>query len=110
MYWKRLEGNTCQIYWISKKNSKGFSKKKKKIDIYAYRYTQTQVQFFFFFFFFLSSLCMVSAVEKLGGKCLPCIVDIRDESQVISAVEEAVKKFGGIDILVNNASAISLTG
>ncbi|XP_030852307.1 hydroxysteroid dehydrogenase-like protein 2 [Strongylocentrotus purpuratus] len=48
-------------------------------------------------------------VEKLGGKCLPCIVDIREESQVISAVEEAVKKFGGIDILVNNASAISLT-
>ncbi|XP_054765223.2 hydroxysteroid dehydrogenase-like protein 2 [Lytechinus pictus] len=48
-------------------------------------------------------------VEKAGGKCLPCIVDIREESQVASAVEEAVKKFGGIDILVNNASAISLT-
>lgn len=49
-------------------------------------------------------------VEAAGGKCLPCVVDIRDEKQVASAVEEAVKKFGGIDILVNNASAISLTG
>lgn len=41
---------------------------------------------------------------------MPCQVDIRDEDQVQKAVEEAVKKFGGIDILVNNASAISLTG
>jgi len=41
---------------------------------------------------------------------LSCVVDVRDENQVRSAVEEAVKKFGGIDILVNNASAISLTG
>lgn len=41
---------------------------------------------------------------------MPCVVDVRDEKQVRSAVEEAVKKFGGIDILVNNASAISLTG
>ncbi|KAF7286115.1 hydroxysteroid dehydrogenase like 2 [Rhynchophorus ferrugineus] len=49
-------------------------------------------------------------VEKAGGKSLPCVVDIRDESQVKKAVDEAVKKFGGIDILVNNASAISLTG
>ncbi|XP_069694280.1 hydroxysteroid dehydrogenase-like protein 2 isoform X2 [Periplaneta americana] len=49
-------------------------------------------------------------VEAAGGKCLPCVVDIRDENQVASAVQEAVKKFGGIDILVNNASAISLTG
>ncbi|KAL1130421.1 hypothetical protein AAG570_011669, partial [Ranatra chinensis] len=49
-------------------------------------------------------------VEELGGKCLPCIVDVRDEQQVKSAVENAVKKFGSIDILVNNASAISLTG
>lgn len=48
-------------------------------------------------------------VEKAGGKCLPCVVDVRDEVQVRGAVEEAVKKFGGIDILVNNASAISLT-
>lgn len=36
-------------------------------------------------------------------------MDIRDEKQVINAVESAVAKFGGIDILVNNASAISLT-
>ncbi|XP_078656350.1 hydroxysteroid dehydrogenase-like protein 2 [Branchiostoma floridae x Branchiostoma belcheri] len=49
-------------------------------------------------------------VEAAGGKCLPCIVDIRFEDQVQSAVEQAVQKFGGIDILVNNASAISPTG
>jgi NADP-dependent 3-hydroxy acid dehydrogenase YdfG len=50
------------------------------------------------------------SVEDAGGKCLPCVVDVRDEKQVLSAVEEAVKRFGGIDIVVNNASAISLTG
>ncbi|NP_001040436.1 hydroxysteroid dehydrogenase [Bombyx mori] len=49
-------------------------------------------------------------IEALGGKALPCIVDVRDEKQVQKAVDEAVKKFNGIDILVNNASAISLTG
>ena len=49
-------------------------------------------------------------VEDVGGKCLPFIVDVRDENAVESAVNEAVKTFGGIDILVNNASAISLTG
>ncbi len=49
-------------------------------------------------------------VEKAGGKCLPCVVDIRDEAQVAAAVKSATDKFGGIDILVNNASAISLTG
>ncbi|XP_078573691.1 hydroxysteroid dehydrogenase-like protein 2 isoform X2 [Branchiostoma floridae x Branchiostoma japonicum] len=49
-------------------------------------------------------------IEAAGGKCLPCIVDIRYEDQVQSAVEQAVQKFGGIDVLVNNASAISLTG
>lgn len=49
-------------------------------------------------------------MEKAGGKGLPCIVDVRDENQVKSAVQAAVEKFGGIDILVNNASAISLTG
>lgn len=41
---------------------------------------------------------------------MPCIVDVRSEDEVRKAVDEAVKKFGGIDILVNNASAISLTG
>lgn len=49
-------------------------------------------------------------IEKVGGKCLPCKVDIRNESEVEKAVEECVQKFGGIDILINNASAISLTG
>lgn len=48
-------------------------------------------------------------VEEAGGKALPCVVDIRDEAQITKAVEEAVAKFGGIDIVVNNASAISLT-
>lgn len=48
-------------------------------------------------------------VEKAGGKALPCIVDIRFEDQVEAAVAKAVETFGGIDILVNNASAIMLT-
>lgn len=51
-----------------------------------------------------------SEIEAAGGKALPCIVDVRDEAQVIDAVENAVAKFGSIDIVVNNASAISLTG
>eukprot|EP00026_Physarum_polycephalum_P018037 Phypoly_transcript_19470.p1 GENE.Phypoly_transcript_19470~~Phypoly_transcript_19470.p1 ORF type:complete len:156 (+),score=21.07 Phypoly_transcript_19470:32-469(+) len=49
-------------------------------------------------------------IEAAGGKCLPCVVDIRYEDQVQAAVDKAVATFGGIDILVNNASAISLTG
>ncbi len=49
-------------------------------------------------------------IEKAGGKALACVVDVRDEAQIAAAVAEAVKRFGGIDILVNNASAISLTG
>lgn len=49
-------------------------------------------------------------VEAAGGKALPCVVDIRDEQQIGDAVQKAVDAFGGIDILVNNASAISLTG
>lgn len=49
-------------------------------------------------------------VEDAGGKALACVVDIRDEQSVLSSVKETVEKFGGIDILVNNASAISLTG
>nr|XP_019605103.1 PREDICTED: hydroxysteroid dehydrogenase-like protein 2 [Rhinolophus sinicus] len=48
-------------------------------------------------------------IEAAGGKALPCIVDVRDEQQISNAVAKAVEKFGGIDILVNNASAISLT-
>jgi citronellol/citronellal dehydrogenase len=49
-------------------------------------------------------------IEAAGGKALPLPVDIRFEEQVYRAVELAVSRFGGIDILVNNASAISLTG
>ncbi|TAE66539.1 MAG: NAD(P)-dependent oxidoreductase [Bacteroidetes bacterium] len=48
-------------------------------------------------------------VEKAGGKALPLVVDVREETQVYDAVKQAVEKFGGIDILVNNASAIQLT-
>ncbi|MDP1749996.1 MAG: SDR family oxidoreductase, partial [Reyranella sp.] len=49
-------------------------------------------------------------IEKAGGKALPIACDIRDEQSVEEAVAETVAKFGGIDVLVNNASAISLTG
>jgi citronellol/citronellal dehydrogenase len=48
-------------------------------------------------------------IEAAGGKALPLQVDIREEANVLDAVRQAVEKFGGIDILVNNASAISLT-
>jgi NAD(P)-dependent dehydrogenase (short-subunit alcohol dehydrogenase family)/putative sterol carrier protein len=48
-------------------------------------------------------------VEAAGGKAFPCVVDIRDEGQVKESVAKGVEKFGGIDIVVNNASAISLT-
>lgn len=48
-------------------------------------------------------------IEKAGGKALACIVDVRDEQQVRNAVQQAAEKFGGIDIVINNASAISLT-
>ncbi len=50
------------------------------------------------------------AIERAGGRALACRTDVRDEEQVASAVARAVETFGGIDILVNNASAISLTG
>jgi len=49
-------------------------------------------------------------IEQAGGKALPLIVDVRDEANVLDAVAQTVAKFGGIDICVNNASAISLTG
>ncbi|MES2973819.1 MAG: NAD(P)-dependent oxidoreductase [Pseudomonadota bacterium] len=48
-------------------------------------------------------------VKAAGGQALPLSVDIRDEAAVAAAVAKAVETFGGIDILVNNASAISLT-
>ena len=49
-------------------------------------------------------------IEAAGGQCLPVQCDIRDEGQIARAVRAGVERFGGIDILVNNASAISLTG
>ena len=48
-------------------------------------------------------------IEAAGGHALALQTDIRDEANVLAAVEQAVARFGGIDILVNNASAISLT-
>jgi citronellol/citronellal dehydrogenase len=49
-------------------------------------------------------------IETAGGKALPVLCDIRDEAQVGEAVQKTVERFGGIDICVNNASAIQLTG
>ena len=48
-------------------------------------------------------------IEEVGGTALPIVCDIRYEEQVEAAVEEAANKFGGIDICINNASAIHLT-
>ena len=48
-------------------------------------------------------------IEAAGGKALPIIVDVRSEENVQEAIQKTVDTFGGIDILVNNASAISLT-
>ena len=50
-----------------------------------------------------------AAIEKAGGGALPLAVDIRDEAAVRDALDKAAAKFGGIDIVVNNASAIQLT-
>ncbi len=49
-------------------------------------------------------------IEAAGGQALPMIADIRFDDQVEAAIEKTIETFGGIDILVNNASAISLTG
>src|SRR5258706_2054069 len=49
-------------------------------------------------------------IDAAGGHALPIVCDIRDEASVHAAVEATVRQFGGIDILVNNASAFSLTG
>ncbi|MCG7508722.1 SDR family oxidoreductase [Mesorhizobium retamae] len=49
-------------------------------------------------------------IEKAGGKALPALCDIREEAQVAEAVAKTAERFGGIDICVNNASAIQLTG
>src|SRR5215475_5486077 len=48
-------------------------------------------------------------IEKAGGKALPILCDIRDEAQLAAAVEQTASKFDGIDILINNASAINLS-
>jgi len=49
-------------------------------------------------------------IEAVGGRALPLVVDVRDEAQVAAGVAATVKTFGGIDICINNASAIQLTG
>ncbi|MFZ1773311.1 MAG: NAD(P)-dependent oxidoreductase [Rhizobiaceae bacterium] len=49
-------------------------------------------------------------IEAAGGRALPVLCDIREEAQVASAVEQTVEAFGGIDIVINNASAIQLSG
>lgn len=48
-------------------------------------------------------------IEAAGGKALPILMDVREEDQVAAAIEKTVATFGGLDILVNNASAIQLT-
>src|SRR5690349_20468889 len=45
-------------------------------------------------------------IQKAGGRALPLVVDIRDEGRVAQAARETAETFGGIDILINNASAI----
>jgi citronellol/citronellal dehydrogenase len=52
----------------------------------------------------------VEEIEAAGGRGLACITDIRSEEQVQAAVDNTLAAFGGIDILINNASAIQLTG
>jgi citronellol/citronellal dehydrogenase len=51
----------------------------------------------------------VAEIERAGGKGLACVCDVRFEDQVTTAVARTLEAFGGIDVLVNNASAISLT-
>jgi citronellol/citronellal dehydrogenase len=53
---------------------------------------------------------VAAEVEAAGGRALPLQVDIREEEAVLAAVRQTVDAFGGIDVLVNNASAISITG
>lgn len=49
-------------------------------------------------------------IEAAGGKCLPLVMDVRDEERVAQCAREAAEHFGGIDVLINNASAIYLAG
>ncbi len=51
-----------------------------------------------------------AAIESAGGHALPVVCDVRDDDQIAAAIASGVAAFGGIDVLVNNASAISLTG
>ena len=48
-------------------------------------------------------------IEAAGGQALPVVVDVRDEASVQAAVDKAVERFGGVDVCVNNASALQLT-
>src|SRR3990170_2237968 len=48
-------------------------------------------------------------IEQAGGHVLPLVVDVRDETAVKTAIEQSAAHFGGLDIVVNNASAIQLT-
>jgi len=50
-----------------------------------------------------------AAIEKAGGHALPLMVDVREEASVKAAIEQTAARFGGIDIVINNASAIQLT-
>jgi citronellol/citronellal dehydrogenase len=52
---------------------------------------------------------VAAEVEAAGGKALPLVLDVRDEAAIAGAMEQAAARFGGIDVLVNNASAINLT-
>ena len=52
---------------------------------------------------------VAAEVEQAGGKALAIQLDVRDDAVIRDAVEQAVQRFGGIDVLVNNASAINLT-
>src|ERR1700689_2857521 len=56
-----------------------------------------------------TSYTAADEIRAAGGRALPILCDIREESQVFAAVDQTVTEFGGIDICVNNASAISLT-
>ncbi|CAM4013401.1 SDR family oxidoreductase [Smaragdicoccus niigatensis] len=49
-------------------------------------------------------------IEEAGGQALPVVGDVRDEASVQNAVDKTIERFGGIDIVVNNASAIDLSG
>jgi citronellol/citronellal dehydrogenase len=52
---------------------------------------------------------VAAEIEKAGGKALALQLDVRDEAAIAQAVAQTAQRFGGLDILVNNASAISLT-